>query len=97
MTFSCKWFEVTDEEFDTYCETFPGVPVAVELQKMKVWLQSNPHRANKKNWPRFICNWLGACHGRLLQAQTAAEVREYLRTAQRRADANVGLWEGYRR
>ena len=27
-------------------------------QKMPAWLDANPQKAHKKNWKRFIVNWL---------------------------------------
>lgn len=32
--------------------------VDILTKKMPVWLSSNPQKAHKKNWPRFITNWL---------------------------------------
>jgi hypothetical protein len=89
MSFACEFFSVSDDDLRLYENAYPGVPIEVELQKMKVWLWANPHR-RKKQIRRFICNWLAKCHGRLLEAQVSAETREYVRTEQRRVDANVG-------
>lgn len=91
MSFACPYFQVSDAELDLFEETYPGVPVEVELQKMSVWLWANPHRA-KKQMRRFITNWLAKTHLQLLQAQT----RELVKREQMRADASVGKWSGYR-
>jgi len=29
-----------------------------ELRKMNIWLIVNPRKSNKKNWKRFIINWM---------------------------------------
>jgi len=36
---------------------FPGVDVGAEFKKAKMWLLSNPKR-RKKNFDRFMFNWL---------------------------------------
>jgi len=35
-----------------------------ELEKMNAWLVSNPKK-RKKDYPRFINNWLSRAHGNL--------------------------------
>lgn len=85
MSFACEYFNVSDAELNLFEETYPGVPVEVELQKAAVWLWANPNRP-KKQMRRFITNWLAKTHGRLLEAQT----RELVRREQMRVDANVG-------
>lgn len=95
MSFTCEYFTLSDEELRLFEVTYPGVPIEVELQKMKVWLWANPNRA-KKQMRRFICNWLSKTHGRLLEAETAATAREMIRREQQRHDATVGKWNGYR-
>jgi hypothetical protein len=89
VSFQCQFFCVTDAELDLFEQTYPGVPVEVELQKMSTWMWANPAR-RKKNTRRFICNWLSKTHLQLLQAQT----RELVRREQQRADASVGRFRG---
>lgn len=38
-------------------ELYPNVPIEKELRKMKAWVMANPGRL-KKNWKRFMVNWL---------------------------------------
>ena len=95
MNFTCKYFYVQGLQMEKYIETYAGVPVETEFRKMVAWLDANPSRANKKNWPRFINGWLAKCHGRLLEAQIAIQTRELIRDEQRHRDARIGLWEGY--
>jgi len=40
--------------FDTYANR---TDLMIELKKMNIWLESNPKRL-KKNYKRFITNWL---------------------------------------
>lgn len=90
MSFTSKYFYVQGLQMVSYITTYPGVPVETELRKMVAWLEANPARANKKNWPRFINGWLAKCHGRLLEAQVSTQVREQIRDEQRHAYARVG-------
>ena len=92
VSFACAFFNVSDAELDLFEQTYPGVPVEVELQKMNVWMWANPAR-RKKNTKRFICNWLSKTHGQLLAAQVSATTRELVRREQQRVDANVGKWD----
>ncbi len=36
---------------------YPNVPIEKELRKMRAWVMANPDRL-KKNWKRFMVNWL---------------------------------------
>jgi hypothetical protein len=38
---------------------------------MKLWLDANPRR-RKKNYQRFVINWLGKAHAKVLCAQIEA-------------------------
>lgn len=40
-------------------EAYPSVDIEVELKRMSQWLISNPTKATKKQWRRFITAWLG--------------------------------------
>jgi hypothetical protein len=91
--FSCEFFQVSKDQFAQYEQAYPAVPVATELSKMAQWLKAN---GEKKNYPRFITNWLASAHTKLLGVQVGTEVREGIRAEQRRIDANVGTWEGYK-
>ncbi len=58
-------FETLKFENITICkvkfweEAFPNVDVIdCILKRMPVWLDSNPTKAHKKNWSRFITGWL---------------------------------------
>lgn len=92
--FSCEFFCVSKDQFAQYEEAYPGVPIEIELLKMAQWLKAN---SEKKNYPRFIANWLSAAHSKLLEVQMRTEIREGIRTEERRAAARVGLWKGYKR
>lgn len=37
---------------------YPGVDVPGEVRKMNLWLLSNPTRARKRDWGRFVNGWL---------------------------------------
>ena len=54
-----KWEGITVAQVKLWESAYPDVDVVdVLLKKMPVWLSSNPRKARKKNWPRFIVNWL---------------------------------------
>lgn len=95
MNFTCEFFEVSPEDIDRFEQAYPAVNIRGELLKMHCWLIANPLR-RKKKYNRFINNWLAKCHGRLLEAQVSAQTREFIKLDQRRVEARVGKWDGYK-
>lgn len=54
-----KWRGITREQLEFWEGCFPDVDIANVLTKqMPAWLDANPAKAQKKNWKRFIVNWL---------------------------------------
>lgn len=39
-------------------EAYPTVDIEAEMSRMRVWIISNPRKAQKKNWLRFCSAWL---------------------------------------
>lgn len=55
-----RWKGISPEKLELWQECFPDVDVVYHLSKrMKVWLLTNPEKAHKKKWEKFITNWLG--------------------------------------
>lgn len=73
--------------------TYPGLEIQREVLRMGEWLEANPAKRPRKNWKRFMTLWLA----RNQAALERVELREEIQREQRRADASVGLWEGYRK
>lgn len=88
IIYSGMFFSVTEDEFYDYEKTFPGVGIAQELRRMDSWCRANPRR-RKKNWKRFIENWLGKTRRDLLAVELRSNVRSY-KAAQ---EARVGSFE----
>jgi hypothetical protein len=55
--YKCEFFSVTEKQHKTYKKAYPRVNPLDEYLKMTAWLVSNPKK-RKKNYPRFINNWL---------------------------------------
>jgi len=58
-SYSCTYFSITDSKAQELCSAY-GLTCDIlksECTKMKIWLDSNP-RKRKKNYDRFIQNWL---------------------------------------
>ena len=50
---------VTDEQFPTWKQAYPGIDLVTELAKMRSWLIANPKkRKTAKGMNRFITSWL---------------------------------------
>jgi len=57
-----KFENVPEEKLEKWKEAFPFINVEVELKKMEAWLTANPKRL-KKNYEKFIVNWLKRTKG----------------------------------
>jgi hypothetical protein len=59
MSFTGRFFYVQGLKLEHYRFAFPNVDIVAELRLMDEWLRANPRR-RKKNYDRFITNWLKA-------------------------------------
>lgn len=58
-----KWENITVEQVKFWESVYPDVDVIEHITKrMVAWLDANPNRA-KKNYKRFIQNWLSRQQG----------------------------------
>jgi hypothetical protein len=72
ITFSKDTFSfegIRQEDREAWMQAYPNVDIAVQLFRMTEWIKANPKKANKKNWRKFITNWL-------LASSEKAESRE---------------------
>lgn len=54
-----KWEGIDVEYVKLLESTYPDCDVVdILTKKMPIWLDANPQKAHKKNWKRFIINWL---------------------------------------
>jgi hypothetical protein len=49
---------ITPEMVETWTKAYPACDIPQHLYRMDQWLLSNPTKAKKKNYYRFITNWL---------------------------------------
>jgi hypothetical protein len=52
------WSGDDDAEVGRLSSGFPGLDVRSELAAMDAWLRANPAKAHKKNWAKFVTNWM---------------------------------------
>ena len=52
------WQGVTADLIGELGEAFPACNIRRQLLSMEQWLKSNPAKARKSNWRRFVTNWL---------------------------------------
>lgn len=63
-----KFENITVDQVKFWEECFPDVDVIdIILKKAPAWLDANPQKAHKKNWKRFIVNWLSRQQDRYSQ------------------------------
>lgn len=52
------WSGITDEDRENWKEAYPACNIDRQLAATSEWLKSNPSKARKTNWRRFLTNWL---------------------------------------
>jgi hypothetical protein len=56
-----KFENITIETVKTFERFYPDVDVVeIITKRAPAWLFSNPERAHKKNWKRFLNNWFSS-------------------------------------
>tara|TARA_R110000824_G_scaffold379203_1_gene571111 strand:+ start:2950 stop:3561 length:612 start_codon:yes stop_codon:yes gene_type:complete len=53
------WQGMTADKIAELSKAYPSVDVPTELLRMNEWLKANPSKARKRQWMRFITNWIG--------------------------------------
>ena len=67
ITFSFEereWKNITEKDKEEWAKAFPACNIDYELRRMKEWILANPKRGKKKNYRRFIYNWLSKTQDR---------------------------------
>ncbi|WOO43145.1 hypothetical protein [Rubellicoccus peritrichatus] len=57
-------WSVCDVDIQSWAKDYPGIDVEIQLRQMHNWLITNPRKANKKDWRKFICHWLGKAYSK---------------------------------
>lgn len=52
------WVNFTDTLMDELAQAYPACHIRRQMLAMEQWLKSNPSKARKSNWRRFVTNWL---------------------------------------
>jgi hypothetical protein len=52
------WSGISDQDRAGWAEAYPACDIDRQLAAAHQWLRSNPTKAKKKQWRRFITNWL---------------------------------------
>jgi len=53
-----EWKNITEEDKKIWGDAYPACDIEQELKKMKAWILSAGAKGHKKNWLKFINNWL---------------------------------------
>jgi hypothetical protein len=63
-----KFEGITVDQVKFWEQSYPDVDVVdILLKRMPAWLDANPAKAHKKQWKRFIVNWLSRQQDRYSQ------------------------------
>jgi len=52
------WDSIPDKDYLYWKRMFPEIDLQEQFKKMAVWIHGNPDKAPKRNYKRFITNWL---------------------------------------
>ncbi len=66
---STNGFQVPETAYVDLIREFPLLNIEQQLRQASAWLKANPARTHKRNWARFITNWLlrSMQHGKVFQ------------------------------
>lgn len=67
----CKYFRIDETYLAEWERAYWPLNVRGELEKMILWLTANPRR-RKKNYQRFVVNWLNKEHAKIQRQQIEA-------------------------
>lgn len=56
---SGKFEGITESDLDEWKAAYPEIDVRREISKAQQWLLSNPSKARKKLWRKFLTGWFG--------------------------------------
>lgn len=80
------WSAITVEDRESWNEAYPACDLDRQLAAMSEWLKSNPAKAKKKNWRRFITNWLSS------QQERGGDIRSITAAATPTASRKRETW-----
>jgi len=49
---------ITPQDMQNFADAYPGIDLKREIARMEQWILSNPKKARKRNWRRFLTTWL---------------------------------------
>ena len=52
------WIEVQNEDREAWKQAAPACDIQAELKRAILWCRDNPQKGTKKNYRRFLTNWL---------------------------------------
>lgn len=58
------WTGISSDDRAAWGEAYPACDIDLQLRRMTEWLRSNPAKAKKARWRRFITNWLSRSQDR---------------------------------
>lgn len=61
---------ISPDDLSGWKTAYPACDIARQLAGMDQWLKSNPEKAHKTNWRRFVTNWLARAQDRGGDMQT---------------------------
>ena len=87
-----SWENITDEDVTIWEKAYPAVDITQELSKMADWLISNPEK-KKKNYRRFITNWLSRTQERGGSKGIKRVVASRVGEQKEKIECPEGYWE----
>lgn len=65
------WEGIEESDIVRWKTAYPACDIRRQLAAMDSWCRSNPAKAKKSNWPRFVTNWLSRAQDRGGDAKSA--------------------------
>lgn len=58
------WMYILEKDFKIWRDAYPACDIQQELYRAAAWIVANPQKGKKKNYRRFLTNWLARCQER---------------------------------
>ena len=84
------WQNISADDLEQWKTAYPNADVNQQIEAMNQWLISNPSKAKKKLWRKFVTNWLA-------RQQTTASRPQQKSFAEINADAKKEIYRKNRK
>lgn len=84
---------ITDEDLKTWKSAYPNIDIPRQIALAIEWLKSNPAKANKKLWRKFLTGWFRRADDKAFNQQAYRSQGQTTRPSKMRPDTEKDTWK----